>query len=68
MPRSDGPKALPPEGKGAPLEHHTMTSRLMREASVRTGRTRDGTPTAPDRLGNEQHHHDRRARLDERVS
>jgi hypothetical protein len=39
----------------------------MREASVRTGRTRDGTPAGPDRLGNEQHHRDRRARLDERV-
>jgi hypothetical protein len=39
----------------------------MREASVRTGRTRDGTPAAPDRLGNEQHHRDRQARLDERV-
>jgi hypothetical protein len=39
----------------------------MREASVHTGRTRDGTPPAPDRLGNEQHHRDRQARLDERV-
>jgi hypothetical protein len=39
----------------------------MRGASVRTGRTRDGTPVAPDCLGDEQHHRDRRARLDERV-
>jgi hypothetical protein len=39
----------------------------MREASVHTGRTRDGTPAAPDRLGNEHHLRDRRARLDERV-
>ena len=39
----------------------------MREASVRTGRTRDGTPAAPDRLGDEHHHRDRRARLDEKV-
>jgi hypothetical protein len=39
----------------------------MREASVHTGRTRDGTPTAPDRLDNEHHRHDRRARLDEKV-
>jgi hypothetical protein len=39
----------------------------MREASVRTRRTRDGTPAAPDRHGDEQHHHDRRARLDEGV-
>jgi hypothetical protein len=39
----------------------------MRETSVRTGRTRDGTPAASDRLGDEQHHCDRRARLEERV-
>jgi hypothetical protein len=39
----------------------------MREASVRTERTWDGTPTAPDRLGNEEHRRDRRARLEERV-
>jgi hypothetical protein len=39
----------------------------MREASVRTGRTRDGTPAAPDRLGDEHHRHDRRARLEEKV-
>jgi hypothetical protein len=53
--------------QGCPPEHRATTSRLMREASVRTGRTRDGTPAAPDCLGNEQHHRDRRARLDERV-
>jgi hypothetical protein len=39
----------------------------MREASVHTGRTRDVTPTAPGRLGNEHRRHDRRARLDEKV-
>jgi hypothetical protein len=39
----------------------------MREASVRTGRTRDGTPAASDRLGEEHHRRDRRARLDEKV-
>jgi hypothetical protein len=39
----------------------------MWEASVHTERTRDGTPTASDHLGSEQHHHDRRARLEERV-
>jgi hypothetical protein len=47
--------------QGCPLEHRTMTSRLIREASVHTGRTRDGTPAAPDRLGNEHHRRDRRA-------
>jgi hypothetical protein len=39
----------------------------MREASVHTGRTRDATPAAPGRLGNEHHHRDRRAHLDEKV-
>jgi hypothetical protein len=39
----------------------------MREASVRTGRTWDGTPVAQDRLGDEQHRRDRRARLEEKV-
>jgi hypothetical protein len=53
--------------QGCPPKHRATTSRLMREALVRTGRTRDGTPVAPNRLGNEQHHRDRRARLDERV-
>jgi hypothetical protein len=39
----------------------------MREASVHTRRTRDGTPAAPGRLGDEPHHRNHRARLDERV-
>jgi hypothetical protein len=39
----------------------------MREASVHTERTRDRMSAAPDRLGSEQHRHDRRARLEERV-
>jgi hypothetical protein len=47
MLRSDGPKALPPEGKGTPPEHRVATSRFMREASVHTGRTQDATPAAP---------------------
>jgi hypothetical protein len=37
------------------------------KASVHTGRTRNTAPAAPGRLGNEHHHHDRRAHLDERV-
>jgi hypothetical protein len=53
--------------QGCPSEHRAMPSRLMREASVRTGRTRDGTPAAPDRLGDEHHRRDRRARLDKKV-
>jgi hypothetical protein len=39
----------------------------MREASVHTGRTRNTAPAALGRLGNEHHHCNRRAHLDERV-
>jgi hypothetical protein len=39
----------------------------MREASVHTGRTRNTAPAALGRLGNEHHHRNRRAHLDERV-
>jgi hypothetical protein len=60
------PESSASRRQGCPPEHRATTSRLMREASVRTGRTRDGTPAALDRLGNEQHHRDRRARLDEK--
>jgi hypothetical protein len=53
--------------QGCPSEHRATSSRLLREASVRIGRTRDGTPAAPDRLSNEHHRRDRRARLEEKV-
>jgi hypothetical protein len=53
--------------QGCPSEHRATSSRRVREASVRTERTRDGTPAAPDRLGDEQHRRDRRARLEEKV-
>jgi hypothetical protein len=53
--------------RGDPSEHRAAPSRRMREASVHTERTRDGTPAAPDRLSAEQHHCDRRARLEERM-
>jgi hypothetical protein len=53
--------------QGCPPEHRAMTSPLMREASVHTGRTWDATPAALDRLSNEHHRRDRRARLDEKV-
>jgi hypothetical protein len=53
--------------RGDPSEHRATPSRRLQEASVHTARTRDGTPTAPDRLGDEQHRRDRRARLEERV-
>jgi hypothetical protein len=39
----------------------------VREAPVHTGRTRNTVPAAPGRLGNEHHHRNHRARLDERV-
>jgi hypothetical protein len=67
MSRSDGPKALPPEGRGTPSEHRVATSRFMREASVHTGHTRNTAPAAPGRLGNEHHHRNHRAYLDKRV-
>jgi hypothetical protein len=53
--------------QGCPSEHRATPSRRIREASVHTECTRDGTPAAPDRLGSEQHRRDRRARLEERV-
>jgi hypothetical protein len=53
--------------QGCPPEHRVATSRFIREASVHTGRTRDATPAAPGRLGNEHHRRDRRACLDEKV-
>jgi hypothetical protein len=53
--------------QGYPSEHRATTSRFMREASVHTGHTRDATPAASGRLGNEHHHRDRRAHLDEKV-
>jgi hypothetical protein len=43
-----------------PLEHHAASSRRMREASVHPEHTRD-------RLGDEQHRRDHRARLEEKV-
>jgi hypothetical protein len=53
--------------QGCPPKHRAMTSRLMREDSVHTGCTRDATPAAPGRLGNENHRRDRRACLDDKV-
>jgi hypothetical protein len=44
-----------------------VSSRRMCEASVHTEHTGDRTPAARDRLGDEQHRHDRRARLEEKV-
>jgi hypothetical protein len=53
--------------QGYPPEHRAVTSGFVREASVHTGRTRNTAPAAPGHLGNEHHHRNRRAHLDERV-
>jgi hypothetical protein len=53
--------------QGCPSKHRVTSSRLMREASIRIGRTRDGAPAAPDRLSDDYHCRDRRARLEEKV-
>jgi hypothetical protein len=53
--------------RGGPSEHHAASSRRMCEASVHTEHTGDRTPAARDRLGDEQHRRDRRARLEEKV-
>jgi hypothetical protein len=53
--------------RGCPSEHHATSSRHMREAPVHPEHTGDRTPAARGRLGDEQHRHDRRARLEERV-
>jgi hypothetical protein len=50
-----------------PSEHHVASSRRMREASVHPERTRDEAPAAWGRLDDEQHRHDHRARLEEKV-
>jgi hypothetical protein len=53
--------------RGGPSEHHAVSSRRMCKASIHTEHTGDRTPAARDRLGDEQHCHDRRARLEEKV-
>jgi hypothetical protein len=50
-----------------PSEHHAVSSRRIREASVHPERTRDEAPAARECLGNEHHHLDHRALLDEKV-
>jgi hypothetical protein len=53
--------------RGDPSEHRAASFRRICEASVCTEHTGDRTPTARDRLGDEQHRRDRRARLEEKV-
>jgi hypothetical protein len=48
-------------------EHHMVSSRRIREALVHPERTRNEAPAARECLGNEHHHLDHRARLDEKV-
>jgi hypothetical protein len=61
------PESSASQGRGGPSEHHAASSRRMCEASVRTEHTGDRTPAARDRLGDEQHRRDCRARLEEKV-
>jgi hypothetical protein len=56
MPRSDGPKALPPEGRGTP-----------RSIAPRLPDSCEKPRSTPGRLGNKHHRRDRRAHLDEKV-
>jgi hypothetical protein len=64
MPQFDEPRARPPEGKGAPRS-------IAQHPPDACGRPRSAPSAhktvAPDRLGDEQHRRDRRARLEERV-
>jgi hypothetical protein len=53
--------------RGYPSEHRAASSRRMCEASVHIEHAGDRTPAARDRLGNEQHRRDHRARLEEKV-
>jgi hypothetical protein len=53
--------------RGGLSEHHAASSRRMCEASVHTEHTGDRTLAARDRLGDEQHRRDHRARLEEKV-
>jgi hypothetical protein len=50
-----------------PSKHRAVSSRRMREASLHPERTRDEVPAARDCLGNEHHHLNHRARLEEKV-
>jgi hypothetical protein len=50
-----------------PSEHHAVSSRRIREASVHPERTRDEAPAAQECLGNEHHHLDHRACLNEKM-
>jgi hypothetical protein len=50
-----------------PSEHRAVSSRRIWEASVRPEHTRDEAPTARECLGNEHHHLDHRACLNEKV-
>jgi hypothetical protein len=67
MPRSDGPKVLPPEGRGTPRSIAPRLPDLFGKPRSTPGRTRNTAPAAPGRLGNEHHHRNRRSHLDERV-
>jgi hypothetical protein len=66
MLRSDGPKALPPGGRGTPGA--SRRDFPIHEGSLGPHRAHAGRNAySPGRLGNEHHRRDRRAHLDEKV-
>jgi hypothetical protein len=63
----DEPRALPPEGKLAPRSiTRCPPDACGRPRSIPSARENE-TPAARDRLGDEQHRRDHRARLEEKV-
>jgi hypothetical protein len=66
MPRSDGPKALPPEGRSTPRSIAPRLPDSCGKPRPHWAHAQHGA-CGPGRLGNEHHHHNRQAHLDERV-
>jgi hypothetical protein len=66
MPRSDGPRALPPEGKGAPGA--SRSNFPIHAGSLGPHRAHAGRDACNPRSPRQEHHRrDRRARLDKKV-
>jgi hypothetical protein len=60
-------KSFASRRRADPSEQHAVSSRRIWEATVHPERTRDEAPAARERLGNEHHHLDHRAHLNEKV-
>jgi hypothetical protein len=67
MPQSDEPKALPPEGEGAPRSIAQRPPNACWRPRSTPSAHGTGRLQSPDRLGSKQHRRNRRARLEERV-